>query len=424
MRRGVALFLVIAAAGAAASVFAFRGSDDEALRSPPAATAAEPGPATTPATTEAAKTSPTTEAEEPNAVAEPAPHVEGSAPPAERNLLVGFLDDPSFRWRPYRARMLDAARATGASVVRAMVYWHLLAPRRPAAGKLPFDEPRLFELDELVAETAKRHMEVMLTIWGTPAWANGGNRPNRAPSDPDDLREFARGLAERYPQVRRYSVWNEPNLEQFLSPQFDADGRSLAPHLYATFYRAAYEGIKQANPAALVAIGETSARGKDAPSRGDVQDSHSPYGFARLLAEERPRLSFDAWAHHPFPTAPNQPPDQRTRWPTVTLLTLAHFGRALDSEFGRESIPLWITEYGHETQPEEQLGVPLALQAAYVERALALAAAVPRVELFVWFTFRDDPENTWQSGLLDASGRPKPAYARFTAAVRTLGESR
>jgi hypothetical protein len=43
------------------------------------------------------------------------------------------------------------------------------------------------------------------------------------------------------------------------------------------------------------------------------------------------------------------------------------------------------------------------------------------VELFVWFTFRDDPTNRWESGLLDSDGRPKPAYARFAAAARELG---
>jgi hypothetical protein len=420
-RRGVALSLVVATAGAAASVLALRGGDEEPRGQSPAATETAPGSATI----EAPASPGTTEAEaatEPEAVVPPEPEaeLEGSGPPAERSLLIGFVDDPSFRWRPYRARMLDAARATGASVVRAMIYWHRLAPLPPVAGEPPFDEPRLFELDELVAETARRNMEVMLTIWGTPAWANGGERPNRPPSDPDDLRDFARALAARYPAVRRYSIWNEPNLEQFLSPQFDAAGQSVAPQLYARLYRAAYEGIKNANPGALVAIGETSARGKDAPSRGDVQDSHSPAGFARLLAEERPRLRFDAWAHHPYPTAPNQPPDQRTRWPAVTLLTLDRFGQALDAWFGRESIPLWITEYGHETQPEEQLGIPRELQAAYAERALALAAAASRVNVFIWFTLRDDPTNTWESGLLDGSGRPKPAYARFSAAVRTL----
>jgi hypothetical protein len=401
------------AAGGIAAALAVSDEEERQGRPPPSVTESPRPPGT--------ETAPTTETLPPTEAPEPEAPARGSS--GGPRLLIGFVDDPSFRWRPYRAQMLDRARAAGARLVRAMVYWHQLAPRRPAAGEPPFDEPRLFELDELVASTAERGMEVMLTIWGTPDWANGGEKPNRPPDDLDALREFARGLAARYPQVRRYSVWNEPNLEQFLAPQFDAAGNSVAVQLYARLFRAAAGGIREASPDALVAAGETSARGRDAPSAGPAQDSHSPVVFARLLSEVRPPLAFDAWAHHPFPTSPDQPPDQRTRFPTVTLLSLGRFGRALDDWFGRPGIPLWLTEYAHETQPEEQLGVPRELQAAYAEHALSLAAAVPRVELFVWFTFRDDSTNTWESGLLDRDGRPKPAYARFAAAARELGSS-
>jgi len=400
------LLLAVVAAGSIVAAMVLADDEDRQGRPPPSTTEPPPPPATGTAPAEVA---------EPQA---PAP-----GRPDGPGLVIGFVDDPSFRWRPYRAQMLDRAHAAGARLVRAMVYWHRLAPLRPTAGEPPFDESRLFELDELVASTAERGMDVMLTIWGTPAWANGGEEPNRPPDDLDSLREFARGLAARYPQVRRYSVWNEPNLEQFLAPQFDASGQSVAVRLYAELFRAAAAGIREVNPDALVAAGETSARGRDAPSTGPAQDSHSPARFARLLAEVRPALAFDAWAHHPFPTSPDQPPDQRTRFPTVTLLSLGRFGRALDEWFGRRGIPLWVTEYAHETQPEEQLGVTRDLQAAYAELALSLVAAVPRVELFVWFTFRDDPTNTWESGLLDREGRPKPAYARFAAAARELGGS-
>ena len=71
----------------------------------------------------------------------------------------------------------------------------------------------------------------MITIWGTPRWANGGNGPNVAPSRPADLTAFSRAIADRYsgrhagyPYVGRYSIWNEPNLEIFLAPQFDRNG--------------------------------------------------------------------------------------------------------------------------------------------------------------------------------------------------------
>jgi hypothetical protein len=278
----------------------------------------------------------------------------------------------------------------------------------------------LYEIDELVANASARHLEVLFSIWGTPGWANGGQGPNHAPTNPDDLRRFAAGLAARYPTVRRYAVWNEPNRELFLAPQFDEQGRSLAPSLYARLYRAAHAGLKEANPEALVAIGETSSHGRDAPSRGRLQDSHSPARFARLLSEQRPRLEFDAWGHHPYPVRGHLPPDHLARWPAVTLMSLERFGHQLDAWFDRSDTPIWVTEYAYETSPPEPRGVSAGLQAEFATRALELAAAVERVRLFVWFTFRDDLTNAWQSGLLDERGRPRPAYDGFAAAVGRL----
>jgi hypothetical protein len=40
--------------------------------------------------------------------------------------------------------------------------------------------------------------------------------------------------------------------------------------------------------------------------------------------------------------------------------------------------------------------------------------------MFVWFTFRDDQTNAWQSGMLDDRGRPRPAYEQFTTAIAAL----
>jgi hypothetical protein len=341
--------------------------------------------------------------------------------PAEPRLLVGFFDDANFRWRPYRAAMLDRVHGTGARIVRVLVRWHLTAPTRPRAGRPPFHEPMLYEIDELVANSSARGIEVLFSIWGTPSWANGGRGPNYAPSNPDHLRRFAKGLAARYPTVRRYAVWNEPNTEQFLAPQFDTDGRSVAPQSYARLYRAAYGGIKEANPQALVAIGETSSHGRDAPSAGRVQDSHSPARFARLLSVQRPGLEFDAWGHHPYPVKRHQAPDRPSRWPTVTLTSLGRFGHELDRWFDRPDTPIWITEYAHEATPAEPHGISPELQAAFAARALQLAARVDRVRMFVWFTFRDDYTNAWQSGLLDERGRPRPLYESFAAAIGALG---
>src|SRR5262249_6008546 len=158
---------------------------------------------------------------------------------------------------------------------------------------------------------------------GTPGWANGGARANVAPTDPGDLRDFAHALAARYsgrhpgyPFVRFYSVWNEPNAAQFLSPQFDGAGRPVAPRVYASVVAAAYGGIKGASPHALVAAGETAARGRDA-RRAHAQDTESPARFARLVAAAAPALRFDAWAHHPYARNDVTDPEAPQPWPAV-----------------------------------------------------------------------------------------------------------
>ena len=343
-------------------------------------------------------------------------------------LLVGFQDDPSLRWADDRAKMLDRAQRAGARVIRTTVDWSVAAPRRPSSPRSPFDPVyRLADVDDLARQAQLRGVELLITIWGTPGWANGDQEPNRAPQRPDDLADFAQAVADRYsgrhpgyPTVRLYSAWNEPNLELFLSPQFDAQGRSVAPAAYAHIAQPIYDGVKRGNADALVAVGETSARGRDVPASGPAQESHSPGTFAHLLSEADPDLSFDAWAQHPYPTRPNNPPAEPVRWPGVGLTSLERFGQALESWFDRDEVPLWLTEYGHETEPAEPLGVPPLDQARFARQALGAAAGDPRVRMLVWFVLRDSPGNPWQSGLIDQAGELKPAFHTFRGAARVL----
>jgi hypothetical protein len=341
---------------------------------------------------------------------------------AEPRMLVGFQDDPSLRWRDDRQSVFDVAEAANAGIVRTTVYWSRIAERRPVNATNPFDSAYRFDdLDEFVRNAGMHGMEVMLTIWGTPSWANGGKGQNFAPTRMTDLRNFARALASRYsgryngyPFVRYYTVWNESNLGQFLSPQY-VGGKPAAPRIYAALYRAAYAGIKTGNRKALVGIGETSARGRDhVLGRAGTQETESPGRFAELLSLQRPALRFDAWSHHPYATSLTAPPTQRVRWPNVTLTQLPKFEESLDKWFKR-TVPIWITEYGYETKPGEPKGVTLSRQAAYMRTAINYAANDPRVTMFIWFIVRDDPTSAWQSGLLNRNGSHKPSFATFAA---------
>ena len=351
-----------------------------------------------------------------------APATASAAP----RMWVGFQDDPSFRWIDDRADLLDRAAEANATVIRTTVNWARVAPTRPANAADPFDPAYVFDdLDEFVRGAQQRGVEVMLTIWGTPKWA--GPAQNRLPRRLADFQNFTRALAARYsgrhpdhPFVRFYSIWNEPNRGIFLSPQFDQRGRSVAHVNYAKLVRSGYAGIKAGNRQALVAIGETASNGRDRPtSRSDRQNTHSPGRFAELLGKLRPRVKLDAWAHHPNPTSPSMKPTQKMRWPNVSLASMPLFEKSLDKWLGKRNLPIWITEYGHETKPDRR-GISPALQRSYLSKAFSIARKDARVQMFVWFILGDRAGVPWESGLLTRTSVPKPAYATFGALARAV----
>ena len=346
---------------------------------------------------------------------------------AADRMWVGFTDDPTFRFGADRQASLELAARSGATIVRTVVIWSSIARSRPADSTDPFDPAYRFDdLDELTRNAQTRGLEVLITIWGTPPWANGGRGPQYAPTAASDLRDFAQALASRYsgrypgyPFVRFFGIWNESNLSTFLRPQFDATGRIVGPAIYARLAAAGYAGIKEGNAAAQVAIGETSSNGRQKHVAG-LTDAIAPGLFAELVARADPKLHFDAWAQHPYPFPVNRPPTQIVAWPNVTLTSLGKLEAALDEGFGREGIPIWVTEYGNETRPGEPRGVTEEQQAAYLLRAIAIARRDPRVQMFIWFVFHDSPDSAWQSGLYREDGTPKPAQAAWPAAVGPL----
>jgi len=76
---------------------------------------------------------------------------------------------------------------------------------------------------------------------------------------------------------------------------------------------------------------------------------------------------------------------------------------------------LWITEYGYQTRPpDNHFGVSYAKQAAYLKQAFAIARKNPRITLMCWFLLRDEKRvSGWQSGLITAGGKRKPAFNAF-----------
>ena len=356
--------------------------------------------------------------------------VPAAAVKAEPRMPVGFFDDPSFRWSTVAATNLRAASGVHTSIVHALADWSQIAPEKPA-NPLNGDDPayNLSDLDTLVRTAPKYGLQVLITITGTPKWANGGQTTNHPPTHLADLTTFAHMLAARYNghrsgfgAVTRWSVWNEPNLQLFLTPQFNASGKIVSPQEYVKLWLAAYTGIKAGNPSALVAAGETSNRGHNHPTGGG-SDSVAPATFANLVAKAAPKLPMAAWAEHPYPALPHPSATQKATYPEVRLTNIDKFGASLQQWFHRR-VPIWVTEWAEQTAPEYHQGgisgISYAQQARDVKTALQLAQASPYVEMFIWFVFRDSDSKTWFSGIEKKTGVKKPAFNVFAAAAKNV----
>jgi hypothetical protein len=346
---------------------------------------------------------------------------------AADRMWMGFHDDPILRWDDTRLEAMDRARSNNATMLRTIVDWSKVAPERPAKATDPFDSAYVFgDVDEFVRNAQQRGLEVLITLWGTPSWANGGQKPQAMPRKVADFQNFARAVATRYsgrfpgyPYVRFYTIWNESNLATFLVPQFNSKGKIVSPANYAKLARAGIAGIRAGNRSALVAIGETSSHGLDKHKPG-ATDTVAPATFMKGVAAALKGVRFDAWAQHPYPFPVNQKPTQLVRYPNVTLKSFPRFEKDLDAAFRRKNIPIWITEYGNETRPGEPQGVTEAQQAAYIPQAIAMAAKDARVQMFVWFVMQDSPGSLWQSGIYRLNAVPKRAQPRFEKAAAPL----
>jgi hypothetical protein len=352
--------------------------------------------------------------------------VPAAAVKAQPRMPVGFFDDPSFRWSLAWATNLKRASSVHGSVIHVLADWSQIATEKPQ-NALNGDDPayKLDDIDQVVRTAPKYGLQVLLTITGAPKWANGGQTPNHPPKHLADLTNFAHMLASRYNghrigfgAVTRWSVWNEPNLGLFLTPQFNASGKIVSPQTYVKLWMAAYTGIKAGNPLAEVAAGETSNRGHNRPTGMPGLDSVAPATFANLVARAAPNLPMVAWAEHPYPSIPHPSATQKATYPEVRLTNIDKFGASLQQWFHRR-VPIWVTEWAEQTTPEyPRGGISYAQQVQDVKTAMQLAGASPYVEMFIWFIFRDSDNATWFSGIEKKTGATKPAYGAFSAAAK------
>ncbi len=396
----------------------------------------------------------------------------GGAPaaPVARPLEVTIQDDALLLGE----RAPDAVRrlvAAGADRVRITASWSHLAPeprsrRRPAfeaTDPRAYPQGRFEELDRAVRLVTDAGLGVQIDVaFWAPRWAvrrSVAGAPGRQRWRPDarEYGHFVEAVARRYnggfedpvrrgrslPAVRLWTTWNEPNQANFLLPQFERTRRgrwrAVSPHIYRAMHEAGYDALKRVSDDNQVLLGGLAPHGARSPGTARSMD---PLVFVRALACVDPSLRplrtrecrrfrplrADGFAHHPYsgerPDTPSADPD------AVTLADLDRLSALLDELHRRGRIssplPLYLTEYGYETNPPDALrGVSPEEQASFIGLSTYLAWRRPDTRMFSHFLLDDqgpdgrypaDSPRRWrgyQTGLYFQDGAEKPALRAF-----------
>jgi hypothetical protein len=330
---------------------------------------------------------------------------------ASNGLRYGIQDDA---WLQYGPGTLNQRLATfkrlGVPLVRFTLHWNEIARRRPKDATSPRDRAYDWRRPDRVLRGLRRYgLTPVVTLLGTPAWANGGRSPNFAPARPSRFSAFARAAARRYPWVHYWLIWNEPNKPLWLKPTRAA---IYVQHLL----NPAYKAIHGVLPHAQVGGGVTAPRG----GLGGVAPVTWLHGMAAAHAK------FDAYAHHPYPLRPNETPSSGgcKNCPSITMATLPKLLILVRRYFGPK--PVWLTEYGYQTNPPDTfLGVSPKRQATLLSLAAMRAWRLPRVAMLIQYLYRDEPQLTrFQTGLVFVDDRLKPSLQGFKlpfAQMRRVG---
>ena len=329
-----------------------------------------------------------------------------TAATASPSVQFGIQDDAWLRHGtdklPDLPARLDLLDTLGVDTVRYTLRWYEIAPTKPAHAADPTDPAYDWSPSDAVLDGLHEHgISVLLTVWGTPSWANGGHRPPWAPQRASSLALFATAAAKRYPWVHRWEIWNEPNQIGGLHPN--------SPRLYVErLLNPATSALHWIDPANVVAGGATSPRA--------TRTAVSAVAFMRGMRAAH--ASFDVYSHHPYPRAFGwgrmESPSQTlpcSRW--LTMANLQCLLREVRRNFGPKHI--WLTEYGYKTNPPDRArGVTPALQARYLAEAARRVFYAPQVDLLINFLIRDEPVvGRWASGLFTAGDVIKPAFYSF-----------
>lgn len=394
---------------------------------------------------------------------------------ASKGQLSVFQDDGILRGSGEQARTdaLNELDALGVDVIKALVQWRTIAPggdSKPSGfdGADPgsYSTDAWAPYDDLVQEARARGMRVYFALGGlAPDWASRNSRvAGSARPDVGEFRKFVKAVGTRYsgsyavaggdapgppppddpelplplpaqantaqagttlPRVGLWSVWNEPNLGNWLHPQY-RKGVPYAPHHYRRLIQAAKAGLSASGHRSdTMLIGELvpfgAARNRIRPLKflremACVNRRYRP--FRGRAARKRGCKDFRAlpgsgFAHHPYTFAggPNVDTGHRD---DVTIAKLHRLVKALNrlgrkNRLKRNRMKIWVAEFGFQTNPPDRFQTPIRKVPGFLGLSEWLSYRSPRVASHSQYLLNDVQDTSgFQTGIRFADGRAKP----------------
>ncbi len=296
-------------------------------------------------------------------------------------------------------QILQLAQAAGFDTIVQLFPWREIEPTQ---NQFHWSRP-----DQIVAGAEYYGLELIIRLDQHPAWASNADQTINGPPDKlEDYEDFVQRVVDRYRgRVKAYIIWNEPNLA------IEWGGRQPDPVAYTELLKLGYETVKAADPEALVVAAGL------APTNSNDLQAMDERRFLQAMYRAGAGPYFDLLAAHPysFGQAPHEPASDSEHPSFERLAEL----RTIMEENGDRSKPIWITEMGWTVDPppeQPDIGITPAQQADYLAAALEkIRREWPWVELItIWNLSYPEPGDPFGGySLLDATGRPRPAYERW-----------
>ncbi|MFB3896846.1 MAG: hypothetical protein ACE14V_11160 [bacterium] len=276
------------------------------------------------------------------------------------------------------ARMVKLA---GVPWVRERIAWHAVEEQ---PGKFDWKQY------QTVADTLSVEGIHISQIWhDSPAWANDTKTNLALIADLRDVYRFSKTASAHFAnQIQAWEVWNEPDVSFW---------QGLADR-FAGVQKAAYLGIKDGNPNAVVLNGALCI---------------GVHPFAHNLFESGIAPYMDIFNWHDYAPPSTFPMQLREYRRNIAYADLA-------------DKPAWLTEAGLPLRQLKKTGIILdegqRNQCRWVPQSLIMSLAAG-VDKSFYFVLPHYLENGNQFGLLHPDLSPYPGFLALSACANILGES-